>query len=367
MIYLLARNLTPLFSQANLFTYITFRAALGAGFAILIIVIFGRTVVRKIKRLALGEEIYEELPDGHKKKAGTPSMGGLLVVGAIILSLLFFADISNPYVIVSLIILAGMGALGFADDYIKLRKHKRGIKLRWKLIAQIAFALAVSLIMYFLPDIFYPGQEALRSQTNVLFLKNYVIQIGLFYVLLNAFLIVGAGNGVNFADGLDGLAIGLLAIVAGAYAVLAYVAGNVNISAYLDILYVAKAGEMAIVCATVVGAGLGFLWFNAHPASIFMGDTGSLPLGALMGYMAVVVKQEILLGIIGGVFVLEVLSVILQIIWFRASKGKKRLFKMAPLHHHFELIGWVESKIVVRFWIWGILFAVAGLATLKVR
>ncbi|MBN2379488.1 phospho-N-acetylmuramoyl-pentapeptide-transferase [candidate division WOR-3 bacterium] len=367
MIYLLARNLIPVFPAANLFTYITFRAAMAAGFAILILVIFGRPVVRKIKRLALGEEIYEELPERHKKKQGTPSMGGILIVSAIIISLVLFADITNPYVIVSLFILVFMGLLGFLDDYIKLRKHKRGIKLRYKLIVQVVFALAISIIMYLAPDFFYPGQEILRSQTNVLFLKNYVIQLGIFYILLNSFVIVGGGNAVNFADGLDGLSIGLLAIVAGAYAVLAYVAGNVKISTYLDMLYVVKAGEMAVVCATVVGAGLGFLWFNAHPASIFMGDTGSLPLGALMGFTAVVVKQEVLLGIIGGVFVLEVLSVILQIIWFHSSKGKKRLFRMAPLHHHFELKGWAESKIVVRFWIWGILFALAGLATLKVR
>jgi len=362
MIYLLARAIQPVFSPANLFTYITFRAALAAGFAILILMLFGRPVVRKIKRMALGEEIYEELPDSHQKKAGTPSMGGILIVGAIIFSLLLFADLTNPYILLSLVILVGMGLLGFCDDYVKLRKHKRGIKKRYKFLAQAVLALGVCLYLYFFPE-----TEALRSSTNVLFFKNYVIQLGLFYVLLTGFVIVAAGNAVNFADGLDGLAIGLLAIVAGAYAVLAYAAGNINIADYLNVLYVARAGEMTIVCATVVGAGLGFLWFNTHPASIFMGDTGALPLGALMGFIAVVVKQEILLGIVGGVFVLEVMSVILQIIWFHASKGKRRLFKMAPLHHHFELAGWTESKIVVRFWIWGILLAVAGLATLKVR
>ncbi|MBA7595303.1 Phospho-N-acetylmuramoyl-pentapeptide-transferase [subsurface metagenome] len=362
MIYLLAKAIQPVFSPANLLRYITFRAALAAGFSILLIMLFGRPVVRIIKRLALGEEIYEELPDRHKRKAGTPSMGGILIVAAIAISLILFADITNPYVLLSLVILGGMGILGFLDDYIKLRGHKRGIRKRWKFLAQAALALGVSLYLYFFPE-----TDALRSTTNVLFLKNYVIQLGVFYVLLSGFVIVGAGNAVNFADGLDGLAIGLLAIVAGAYAMLAYVAGNVKIADYLNILYVAKAGEMAVVSAAVVGAGLGFLWFNTHPASIFMGDTGALPLGALMGFIAVVVKQEILLGIIGGVFVLEVISVILQIIWFHASRGRKRLFKMAPLHHHFELKGWPESKIVVRFWIWGILFALAGLATLKVR
>ncbi len=362
MIYLLARTLQPIFSPANLFRYITFRAALAAGFAILILMIFGKPVVRMINRLALGEEIYEELPESHRKKAGTPSMGGVLIVSAIIVSLLLFANLTNPYVLLSLVILVGMGIVGFADDYVKLHKHKRGIKKRWKFLAQVLLALGVSLYLYFFPE-----SDALRTSTNVLFLKNYVIQMGLFYVLLSGFVIVGAGNAVNFADGLDGLAIGLLAIVAGAYAVLAYAGGNVKIADYLNVLYVAKAGEMAVVSASVVGAGLGFLWFNAHPASIFMGDTGALPLGALMGFIAVVVKQEILLAIIGGVFVLEVVSVILQVIWFHASKGKKRLFRMAPLHHHFELKGWPESKIVVRFWIWGILFALAGLATLKVR
>lgn len=362
MIYLLARVLLPVFSPANLLRYITFRAALTAGFAILILMLFGRPVVRKIKKLALGEEIYEELPDTHRKKAGTPSMGGVLIVAAIVISLLLFANLTNPYVLCSLVILVGMGILGFADDYIKLKEHKRGISKRWKFLAQAALALGVSLYLYFFPE-----SDALRSSTNVLFLKNYVIQMGIFYIVLTSFVIVGTGNAVNFTDGLDGLAIGLLAIVAGAYAVLAYAAGNVKIADYLNILYVAKAGEMAVVSAAVVGAGLGFLWFNAHPASIFMGDTGALPLGALMGFTAVVVKQEILLAIIGGVFVLEVVSVILQVIWFHSSRGRKRLFRMAPLHHHFELKGWPESKIVVRFWIWGILFALAGLATLKVR
>ncbi len=353
----------PLFSPANLFLYITFRAALAAGFAILILVLFGRPVVRTIKRLGLGEEIYEELPERHKRKAGTPSMGGILIVAAIILSLLLFGDITNPYIIMSVIILAGMGFLGFMDDYLKLKKFKkRGIKKRWKFLAQAVLAVGISLYLYFFPE-----TESLRCCTNVLFFKNYVIQMGLFYILFTSFIIVGTGNAVNFADGLDGLAIGLISIAAGAYAVLAYAGGNFNIAGYLNILFVPKAGEMAVVCAAVVGAGLGFLWFNTHPASIFMGDTGSLPLGALMGFTAIVVKQEILLAIIGGVFVLEMVSVILQIIWFRASKGQKRLFKRAPLHHHFELVGWAESKIVVRFWIWGVLFALAGLATLKVR
>lgn len=361
MIYLLARWL-PQFPLSNLFTYITFRAALAAGFAILILVIFGRPFVRKIKRMSVEEEIYEELPDTHKKKAGTPTMGGILIVIAIVISILLFADITNHYVFLSVVILVGMGLLGFGDDYIKLRKKKRGMKKRWKFLAQAVLAMVVCAYLYFFPE-----DPTLRSATNVLFLKNYVIQMGIFYIFFTSFIIVGAGNSVNFADGLDGLAIGLLAIAAGAFAVLAYVAGNVRIAEYLNVLYIAKAGEMAVVCATVVGAGLGFLWFNANPASIFMGDTGSLSLGALIGFIAVAVKQEILLAIIGGVFVLEMLSVILQIIWFRASKGKKRLFKRAPLHHHFELMGWVEQKIVVRFWIWGILCAVAGLATLKVR
>ncbi len=362
MIYLLALKFQESFTGANLFRYITFRAAIAAGFAILIVMIFGRPVVRKIKKLALGEEIYEELPKGHKKKAGTPSMGGLLINFAILISLFLFADISNPYVILSMAIIVSMGFLGFIDDYIKLTKRKRGLSKKWKFLTQAMVALGVSIFLYLFPE-----SESLRCCTNVLFLKNYIIQLGIFYILLTSFIIVGTGNAVNFADGLDGLAIGLVAIAAAAYAVLAYVAGNVKLSSYLDVLYVAKAGEMTVVCAVMVGAALGFLWFNANPASIFMGDTGSLPLGALIGFSAVVVKQEVLLAIIGGVFVLEMVSVILQIIWFKASKGKKRLFKMTPLHHHFELMGWVESKIVVRFWIWGILFAIVGLATLKVR
>lgn len=364
MLYHFVYSLQPYFSPLNVFRYITFRAALCGAFSLLLCLLLGQWVIRGIRRLALGQRIREEVPQRHQAKAGTPTMGGVLVVGSIIISLLLLGDLRNSYVVLVLGALIWLALLGFIDDYIKVRMNRpRGLSKRVKLTVQFALALGIGAILYFLP-----ADPELRTRTNFLFFKNIVLdfQSPYFYIPFVALVVVGSSNAVNFADGLDGLACGLLGIAAAAYAVLAYVAGNFRIAEYLNILYLAPAGELTVVCFALMGACLGFLWYNAHPASVFLGDSGSLPLGGLLGLVAVLVKQELLLLLIGGVFVIEAFSVILQVLVFRLAGGK-RLFRMAPLHHHFELLGWPESKIVTRFWILGIMFSLCAIATLKVR
>jgi phospho-N-acetylmuramoyl-pentapeptide-transferase len=364
MLYHLIYSLRAHFGPLNVFRYISFRAALCGGFSLLLCLVLGPVMIRWIKRLALGQRIRDEVPERHQQKAGTPTMGGLLMLGSIIISLLLFADITNHYVMLALISLVWLGLLGFVDDYVKVRLGKpRGLNKRAKLIVQFALALGIGAIIYF-----FPTDPAIRTRTNLLFLKNLQIDFHspLIYIPFIALVVVGFSNAVNLTDGLDGLACGLLGVAAGAYAVLSYVSGNFQLAGYLDVMFVSKSGELAVVCLTMMGAAIGFLWFNSHPASIFMGDTGSLPLGGLLGVIAVLTKQELLLLLVGGVFVIEAVSVLLQIIVFRLGKGK-RLFRMAPLHHHFELMGWSEEKIVVRFWILGILFGISAIATLKIR
>lgn len=362
MLYLLLYPLRRVSIIFNLFRYITFRAAYGAALSIILVLVLGPFVIRKIKKLALGEKIYEELPERHKKeKTGIPSMGGILIILSMLLSILLFADITNRNVLLSIFVIISLGIIGFLDDYLKIKKNNKGLAKRWKFLGQFIVAGMVALFLYF-----YPEDPSIKTSTNLLFFKNMVIDFGILYIFFVMFVIIGAANAVNFADGLDGLATGLLVIVIGAFSALSYVTGHAKIADYLRIIHIPSAGELAVVTASAVGAGLGFLWYNAYPASIFMGDTGALPLGGLVGLVAVLVKHEILLAIAGGVFVLEVLSVIIQVIGYRFFK-KKRVFRMAPLHHHFELIGWKEPKIVVRFWIIGILFALIALSTLKIR
>jgi phospho-N-acetylmuramoyl-pentapeptide-transferase len=364
MLYHWLYGLRHEFSPFNIFRYITFRAALCGGFSLLLCLLLGPVVIRGVKRMALGQRIREEVPERHQAKAGTPTMGGLLMLGSIIVSLLLFGDLSNQYVLISLISLVWLGLLGFADDYVKVRLGRpRGLNKRTKLIVQFILALGIGTIVYC-----FPADPSIRTHTNLLFVKNYQIDFRtpFIYVPFVALVVVGFSNAVNLTDGLDGLACGLLGVAAGSYAVLSYVSGNFQLAHYLDVIFVPKSGELAIVALTLMGAAIGFLWFNSHPASIFMGDTGSLPLGGLLGVLAVLTKQEILLLIVGGVFVAEAVSVILQILVFRLGKGR-RLFRMAPLHHHFELKGWTEEKVVTRFWILGILCGLTALATLKVR
>ncbi len=361
MLYLLLYPLNEIFGPFRLFGYITFRAAYAAVLAILIVLLIGNRFTNYMKKKSATQRIREEVPRHHKAKEGTPSMGGLLVLIALTLSVILFADLSNPNIIILIIATLWFGTLGFVDDYIKIFKNKpRGLSIKTKLVFQIIFGLALGTYLYFW------GPEGYATKTNLLFLKNYVINFGILYPLFVALVSVGASNGVNLTDGLDGLATGLLGISTLAYAVLAYASGHSGISNYLNIIFIKNIGEVTVFCAAMMGAVLGFLWFNTYPAQIFMGDTGSLSLGAILGIVAVLIKQEFLLIFIGGVFVIEVISVLLQIIYFRRTGGK-RLFLMAPIHHHFELKGIAEPKIVVRFWIVGIIFLMIALSTLKIR
>ncbi len=361
MLLWLLYPLRDLFGPLRLFGYITFRSAYAAVFAILIVLIFGRRFIAMTKTQAATQRVRMEVPDSHRLKEGTPSMGGLLILLSILISSFLFCDLTNSNVLILFSATVYFGLLGFWDDYVKIYKKKpRGLSIKSKLFCQIIYGILLGLVLYFF------GPEGYMDKTNLIFVKNYVISFGLLYPAFVAFVIVGSSNGVNLTDGLDGLAIGLIGIAALAYAALAYAGGHAVISDYLNIIFLKEGGEVTVYCATILGASLGFLWFNSYPAQIFMGDTGALSLGAIIGTAAILIKQEILLVLVGGVFVIEVLTVLMQIVYFRRTGGK-RLFKMAPLHHHFELKGIVEPKIVIRFWIIGIIFLMFALSTLKVR
>jgi phospho-N-acetylmuramoyl-pentapeptide-transferase len=362
VLYALLVPLREAFGPLNLFKYITFRAAAAGAVSILLVLLLGPVLIRLVRRLNIGQNVRDEVPERHRAKAGTPTMGGLLILAAGIFAVLLFGDLGNRQIQLGLLTVVWLGALGFADDYVKVKLHKpRGLSKTVKFIAQFALALFVGAVLYFVPV-----DPANRSTTNVLLLKNVVIQFSWFYIPFVMFVIVSASNAVNLADGLDGLAAGLMTIALGSYAVLCYVSGHIRLAQYLNIMFIPTGGEMTVFCLALVGACLGFMWFNAHPAQVFMGDTGSLPLGGLLGLVAILCKHEILLPIIGGVLVMETGSAILQIAYFRATKGK-RLFRMAPLHHHFELAGWSEPQVVTRFMILAVLFGLGALATLKIR
>jgi phospho-N-acetylmuramoyl-pentapeptide-transferase len=362
VLYELLVPLREAFGPLNLFRYITFRAAAAGAFSILAVLLLGPSLIRLIRHMNIGQNIRAEVPERHKEKAGTPSMGGLLILAAGVLAVLLFANLENRQIQLGLLTAVWLGLLGFADDYVKIRMGRpRGLSKTAKLAAQFALAFFVGAVLYFVPV-----DPAARSSTNVLLLKNVTVQFGWFYIPFVMLVIVFSSNAVNLADGLDGLAAGLLTISLGAYAVLCYVSGHFRLAQYLNIMFVPTAGEMTVFCLAMVGACLGFLWFNAHPAQVFMGDTGSLPLGGLLGLAAILCKHEMLLPIVGGVFLLEAVSVILQVAYFRATKGK-RLFRMAPLHHHFELTGWSEPQVVTRLLILAVLFGLGALGTLKIR
>lgn len=361
MLYWLLYPLKDYFGPLRLFGYITFRSAYAAVFAILIVLVFGKKFIDLLARRSVTQRVRMEVPDSHHLKEGTPSMGGILILISILISAFLFCDLSNTYVLILFSATIYFGLLGFWDDYVKIYKKKpRGLSIKTKLIFQIMYGLAFGLFLYFF------GPEGYTAKTNLIFVKNYVISFGVFYPAFVALVILGSSNGVNLTDGLDGLAIGLIGIAALAYAALAYAAGHAVISDYLNIVFLKAGGEVTVYCAAILGASLGFLWFNSYPAQLFMGDTGALSLGAIIGTAAILIKQEILLILVGGVFVIEVLTVLMQVIYFRRTGGK-RLFKMAPLHHHFELKGLFEPKIVVRFWIVGIIFLMFALSTLKIR
>lgn len=363
MFYHLLYPLKEIFFGFNVFKYITFRAAGAAITSFVLCVILGPAIIRKLRELKVGQvvrsaEEAKGIYEMHKGKADTPTMGGLLIVTAIVLSTLLWGDLTNKYVLLALISIIWLCVVGFLDDYLKLKlKKSKGLTARSKFIGQIMLGLMLGLYVYFDPQI---GKEL-----DVPFLKDLVINLGIFYVLFTMIVIVGSSNAVNLTDGLDGLAIGCTIIVVLTYTALSYITGNAKISEYLNIIHIPGTGELAVFCAAMLGAGLGFLWFNSFPANVFMGDTGSLALGGAIGVVATFVKKELLLLIVGGIFVAEAVSVILQVLSFRIFK--KRIFLMAPIHHHFQMKGWSETKIVIRFWIIGIILALISLSTLKLR
>jgi phospho-N-acetylmuramoyl-pentapeptide-transferase len=359
MIYHLLYPLHTTFSSFNVFRYITFRTIYAAITALVICFILGPWLIRKLQSLKIGQPIREDGPDSHLSKEGTPTMGGLLIIFAAVISTFLWSNLTIDYVWMVMMVTVGFGLIGFMDDYRKLsQKNSKGISGKVRLLLEVAIALFVSIILY--------HKAGFSSSITIPFFKTALPDLGWGYVLLSTFIIVGAANAVNLTDGLDGLAIGPAITCFMTYLLFAYFTGNIRISGYLQIPYVAGTGELTVFCGAMVGAGIGFLWYNAYPAQVFMGDTGALSLGAALGTLAIMTKQEILLAIVGGIFVLETVSVIFQVGWFKISHGK-RIFRMAPIHHHFELKGWAEPKIIVRFWIISILLALVAISTLKLR
>lgn len=360
MLVWLAEILVHHFSVFNVFSYLTFRAIVGLLTALAIALWMGPRLIAYLQKMQIGQVVREVGPESHFSKRGTPTMGGILILFSISISVLLWARLDNPYVWCVLLVLVGYGLVGFADDYLKVvRKNSRGLIARWKYFWQSVIALVVAFSMYAV------GNDTPATQLVVPFFKDVMPQLGMLYILLAYFVIVGTSNAVNLTDGLDGLAIMPTVFVAAGFALVAWATGNVNFASYLHIPFLPHAGELVIVCTAIVGAGLGFLWFNTYPAQVFMGDVGSLALGGALGTIAVLLRQEFLLVIMGGVFVVETLSVILQVGSFKL-RGQ-RIFRMAPIHHHYELKGWPEPRVIVRFWIISLMLVLIGLATLKVR
>ena len=362
MLYYFLYPLRDLFFGFNVFKYITFRAAGAAVTAFLLSIIFGPFFISRLKALKIGENVRgddcPQLYPLHSQKQGTPTMGGIFIIFSIALSVLLWSDLSNKYILLTLFSTLWLGGLGFYDDYKKLKVPKsRGLSIATKMMFQLVLGLIIAVFVYMEPGF--------SSRLDIPFFKRVVVDLGSFYIAFIIFVIIASSNAVNITDGLDGLAIGNIIMVALTYSALSYVTGHADFSNYLFIPYIKGAGELTVFCASIVGAGLGFLWFNCFPAAVFMGDVGSLALGGAIGTIAVFIKKELLLVLVGGVFVIEVLSVILQVISFRVFG--KRIFKIAPLHHHFEKMGWPESKVIVRFWIAASIFALMTLAVLKLR
>jgi len=358
MLYHLLYPLHSRYSMFNVFRYITFRSAYATLTALVLSLAFGPWLIEWLRQLRIRETIRELGPRAHQSKAGTPTMGGILILFSLIVPTLLWSDLTNRYVWVVLLVTVSFGLIGFSDDYLKLRK-KKGLTIRTKMFLQILVASSISLYLYYFPANSY------TPSLTVPFLKNWSPNLGVFYIPFAVAVIVGASNGVNLTDGLDGLAIGPMIIASLTFMGICYLTGHSTFANYLMIINVKGAGELTIFCGTMVGAGLGFLWFNAYPAQVFMGDTGSLPLGAALGTVAIITKHELILGIVGGLFVIETVSVIIQVASFRL-RGR-RVFQMAPIHHHYELKGWAEPKVIVRFWIISIILALVSLSTLKLR
>ncbi len=361
MLYHLLYPLSQYISGFNIFKYITFRTAYATITAMLISFIFGAVFIHYLKKKQIQEKIRDDGPQSHISKEGTPTMGGLLILISIIIPTLLWADLTNTYIHLILLVTVWLGLIGFMDDYLKaIKKRKKGVVARRKFAGQIMLGIILGLILYY-----YPPDPGFTTATSVPFFKNFYLDFGILYIPFVILVITGSSNAVNLTDGLDGLAIGLVGICALGFVGLAYITGRVDFSSYLNIEYFKDAGELTIFCGALVGACLGFLWYNNNPAQVFMGDTGALALGGILGGVALLLKKEILLVIMGGVFVVTAMSVIIQVLYFKMTG--KRIFKMAPLHHHFELLGWPEQKITVRFWIIGIIFALISISTLKIR
>ncbi|MDD4201942.1 MAG: phospho-N-acetylmuramoyl-pentapeptide-transferase [Candidatus Omnitrophica bacterium] len=363
MLYYFLYPLKDVWFGFNLFKYITFRAAMASFTAFLISVILGPIIIRWLAKMNFGQIIrkdhVQELHKLHVHKEGTPTMGGILILLAVVGSTLIWARLDNKFIIIGLVGILWLGLVGFIDDFLKIsNQHNKGLKSRAKFLGQVIIAFLIGLYLY--------NDPQMSSTLYFPFFKNAVLNLGIFYILFVVLVIVGSSNAVNLTDGLDGLAIGCVTIVALAFAIISYITGNINMSEYLNVYYLFGSGELTVLCSSIVGAGLGFLWFNCHPASVFMGDTGSLSLGGVIGIISVLIKKELLLFFVGGIFVAEALSVIIQVASCKLRKGK-RVFRMAPIHHHFQLQGWHESKVIIRFWIIAIILVLLSLASLKMR
>ncbi len=360
MLLILADYLSEHFSAIAVFKYLTLRGILGVLTALAISLFIGPKLIRYLKDKQIGQSVRNDGPQSHLSKAGNPTMGGALILVSIAVSTLLWADLSNRYVWIVLIVTLIFGAVGWVDDWRKVvEKNSRGLPARWKYLWQSVGGLGAAFVLYF------TAQSPAETQLIVPIFKDVAIDMGIFFIVFTYFVIVGTSNAVNLTDGLDGLAIMPTVMVAGALAVFAYLSGHIRFADYLHIPYIAGSGELIVFCGAIVGAGLGFLWFNTYPAQVFMGDGGALALGAALGTVAVVVRQELVLVIMGGVFVMETVSVILQVASYKLTG--RRIFRMAPIHHHFELKGWPEPRVIVRFWIITVILVLVGLATLKVR
>ncbi len=360
MLLWLADFLSEYWRAFGVVQYLTFRAILGVLTALGISLLLGPAVIRRLNRLQIGQTIRTDGPQTHLIKSGTPTMGGALILLSIFTSVLLWSDLSSRYVWTVLLVTAAFGVVGWVDDYRKVvEKNSRGLPGRWKYLWQSLIALTAAIFLY------YTATAPAETQLIVPFFKSVAWDMGILYIALTYFVIVGTSNAVNLTDGLDGLAIMPTVLVGGALGVFAYLVGHAEFASYLHIPYIAGAGELAVFCAAIMGAGLGFLWFNTYPAQVFMGDVGALALGAALGVVAVIVRHEIVLFIMGGIFVLETVSVIMQVASFKLTG--KRIFRMAPIHHHFELKGWPEPRVIVRFWIITVVLVLFGLATLKLR
>ncbi|MCS7203538.1 MAG: phospho-N-acetylmuramoyl-pentapeptide-transferase [Thermodesulfovibrio sp.] len=361
MLYEFLYSLTDYISVFNVFRYITFRTVLAILTSFFFTFLVAPYCIRWLKSISFTQHIRDDGPKTHLSKEGTPTMGGIIIIASVLLSMLLWGNLKNPYVLITVLSFISFGLIGFVDDYLKVTKrHYKGLPGRYKLLAQIFVATGVTLFLYFNP------KDPYSTVLSIPFFKKWLIDLGVFYIPFAIFVIVGASNAVNLTDGMDGLAVGLVGIAAVANAVLLYVSGHSVFAKYLYVLYIPGTGELTVFCGAMLGACLGFLWYNAYPAEVFMGDVGSLSLGGALGSLAVITKHEIILALVGGIFVVEALSVILQVGYFKLTSGK-RIFKMAPLHHHFELKKWPEPKVIVRFWIVGIILALLSLLTLKLR